>query len=740
MIPFLYQPFVIFMENIDFQKLDPSTIQYTLYKIIVLCDSNKKETDFVEYCEVKYSKNQTIAECCKEINANTNILFCKNITPNMLCDLNNIFLEEKLHVIYNERIFEKSFKLPCYWCCKAFIIHEIYNELSSYEFEKCELLLCGQDVAIHSSEKQLLPVNNNNVVTSNKSQRKKCNKYQEIIHIVFATYDRTKNMEPVCESIINQSFKKFHLHILDNNLDPENHDAINKIIEKYSDVIQISLHRYNVNYHCIARIYIIQNLLKQTHMDYFILFDDDQLHHETWIEELINQKTPLSITSWYGKVFDKCDYWNKKANVNKILIYEDLEFKRKKQITQFKYFGPGGCIFDVNLFLFYELFDFLKYSPHIFMIDDLWMSFIFDKFLNIPFYRMLYHPKECIDRWNRSKMTWHGLKDQKADLMKYFSNNFDWDVLKEQRKIITVNSVFNCVYVLYNDDASLKKMKIQMKKMNICACFVYYTNKYNTIMEIFERSLDFERILLLDETVIFHKFFHHYFDKIMHNLVNNWNILYFDGKNINEENHILLNEDISLPNAVGYSINAIESLLSFHLNNRNMLIENKLIEKTSIKNQYVLGHSLINSNILHGLHNNDYDFNNFINIHVNVFVTQNDNIPKFNYINYSILHIDHLHNNEPFVIINNENNYYFDYDILGNGLCLLFREKQYKSKYKIISDVDRINYELWCNYTKENTSQSFPCNYIGFYKINENIDNAKSQIDFTNNDNHHFIF
>ena len=85
-------------------------------------------------------------------------------------------------------------------------------------------------------------------------------------------------------------------------------------------------------------------------MEYVVIFDDDQVHHKDWIEKMVNGCKPMSILSWYGKIFESCDYWNRKANKDNILTYAHIEYKKKPEINKFKYFGPGGCIFDTNIF------------------------------------------------------------------------------------------------------------------------------------------------------------------------------------------------------------------------------------------------------------------------------------------------------------------------------------------------------------------------------------------------------
>ena len=70
---------------------------------------------------------------------------------------------------------------------------------------------------------------------------------------------------------------------------------------------------------------LIKKLLDTCYLEYVIIFDDDQIHHNNWIETMVEKCEPLSILSWYGKVFKTCDYWNNIENTDQILTYGDME-------------------------------------------------------------------------------------------------------------------------------------------------------------------------------------------------------------------------------------------------------------------------------------------------------------------------------------------------------------------------------------------------------------------------------
>mgnify|MGYP006119769533 FL=1 len=67
----------------------------------------------------------------------------------------------------------------------------------------------------------------------------------------------------------------------------------------------------------------------------------------------------------------------------------------------------------------------------IFKMDDIWMSFVFNKYLDIPFYRAFKPPHECIDSQDLSKMTWFKLKEDKPKFMRLLCDTWGWDVISK---------------------------------------------------------------------------------------------------------------------------------------------------------------------------------------------------------------------------------------------------------------------------------------------------------------------
>jgi len=732
MVNFLYQHFIVFIKNQDniiqlFEK-----INYTNYTFVVLCD-NKEDlspsSNFAEYIFITNSVNDTILNYCEHKIPNDIILFTNQISCDLLTNLNDIFLKKKPRLVTNSNIYEKSFKTPEYWCCKNYIIRELKKQALNKDLEKTNLLLSSLDI----SGKENVLVNElfsvkNNILCDDKTKRIRFEPILNTIHIIMATFNRNKNLECILKSLCEQTEKRFCFHLLDNNEDKTKQNEINDIIDKFSDKINISLHRYNHNYHCIARLYIIHNLMLIGAVEYIILFDDDQIHHNYWVENLVKQKSPLSTLSWYGKIFDNGNYWFKGSDYKKILTYTDIERLKRPDINKFKYFGPGGCIFDVNLFLFNELYDFRKYSDLIFKLDDIWLSFVFDKYLNISLNRMIYHPKECIDRNDRENMTWTQCKLDKPLLFNNLSQNYNWNVLENQESCITVNSFFSKIYVLFHNYKKLPFLKKMFSQFNICVTFIFSENRNVTIPKLFVDAIQssFTSILLLDQNVIFHKFFHYLFDKYIRNLSTNWDILYL-GQNIASKDDygvFTLTSDISNDNtfAAAYNRNAIETILSYTINNKAYVYEeNKIMEKTVIQNHYYMYPSLITNNFNN---NEDYYVNYNLDIPITVYLFDIDNKPQLYYdfcIIKSIKDISYCETNY-FVVINNQSNFYYDKELIVNGLIYLISNNIsiHRPKSCDVEEIDLYNYSLWSSYIKIR-NVNYVNNNVCFYKKGEQV-------------------
>ncbi len=513
----LYTKFHIYINNSDLLK-ELQKCYYSNYNIYFVGENNNN-THNIFYIPLQRSFEETCMTHMKTLPPNEYIVFInssvKDLSENFFLEFNNLFLKHKCNLI--------NHKKSSIWCSKVGLIQNVLLNTSSMKNLLSECLnVCNE----HNTDNLV----NNLIVKGRIKQNTRIipsqydtvelyfqrqNNNNEIIHIILATYERNKNIDLVLNMLMKQTYKHFHLHLLDNNINIQIQNELDDILLNFQ-AINLTLHRKNENTHCFGRIICVQEIIQQHMMDYVIIFDDDQLYHNNWLKEMVEQRRPLCTLSWYGKTFKKCDYWKS------TLTYKEIERKQRLEINEFHYFGPGGSIIDTHLFLFNELYDYEKYSKNIKAIDDIWMSFIFKKFLNAVFIRKIEHPICCINWRDNSKMTWANIKKEKNDLFKELSEKYQWDVTKKTFKTYHINDVFQRVYVLYNKNNDLKQISAKFQKYNICFQFVPIEKK-----EIIQKNEKiYKSILFVDGSYEFDKFFLFKFDKFIKNNINNNNNLY----------------------------------------------------------------------------------------------------------------------------------------------------------------------------------------------------------------------
>lgn len=310
-----------------------------------------------------------------------------------------------------------------------------------------------------------------------KLQKKKYNvkKIAFPTQLILATYKRNYYINLVLNGLMNQSYKNFALTIIDNNEDRNSHAELDKIIKKYEKTLNIKLIRDNFNYHCMSRFYFARtSVMKENIVDNIIIFDDDRIFERDWIKKMINEFRPLTIHSWYLKNFSVIDYWKGRSGGN-----------------MFKYFGPGGSIIDSSFLLYNPLFGFNEYDINAIKIDDIWGSFVFNRFLGINFLRSsLKNPialnvKYKKQHGNKIYNTFSDIKQLKNVMFKNLSSKYGWLITEKQNKAITVNNYFSHVYLLEEN----KKLIEQLKQNNIVASvkgideiITLHKNKNNKIL------------------------------------------------------------------------------------------------------------------------------------------------------------------------------------------------------------------------------------------------------------------
>ena len=506
MTNYLYNHFHIFIplyENTNYQTvIDKFNKQYySNYSIYFISSENITiNHPYMRIVTIDQNVNHTILQTCKSLPINDLIVVLEDVDKS----LNEMWLHKmNQYVLHNKPILLFDKNKTHYWIVKVGVFRHILNhgnenvDLKQLCFELSHENIHNYDmnndvfekVELKSSVKLDIPVLNNEV------------------HLLLATYMRNKNIPLVLNMLKTQTVKNIHLHLLDNNEDTNTQKELDSLLDPFYKQLTISLHRYNKNLHCFGRISVVKEIIQHHMMDYIVIFDDDQIYRETWLENMIIQAQPLSTLSWYGKIFKVCDYWKS------TLWYNEIEKMVRPEVKEWSYFGPGGSMIDIQLFSFEELYQYEKYSQDIRAIDDIWMSFVFKKYLNITFHRNITHPKCCIDANKLQKMTWANIKDKKSVLFKTMSKKYEWDVTKTTHSYYNINSFFDKIYVFCNDFTNLEKFR----KHHICFQWIHYDNYETDVKKMLDQYVN-QNICIFHENIQFRAFYFYDCQKMVEKL------------------------------------------------------------------------------------------------------------------------------------------------------------------------------------------------------------------------------
>jgi len=310
--------------------------------------------------------------------------------------------------------------------------------------------------------------------------------------LVLATYKRNYYIDIVLNNLSNHSYKNFELTLIDNNDDIKTQIELDSILKKYKETLKIKLIRNNFNYHCMSRFYFARNyVIKNNIADYVIIFDDDHEFEMDWVKKMIIEFKPLKIFSWFVKNFSVINYW-----------------KGKSCDELFTYFGPGGSIIDSSFFIYNPLFNFNEYSINAIKLDDIWGSFIFNRFLGINFIRSSLHKpinlniKYKKNHKNKIYNTYNTMRHKKNKMLTMLHSQYGWEITKQQHVTNTINNYFDKIYLLEDHSNELVE---QLKEHNIVA-------SYKSKQDLEAVTNNNTRILVFMNNIKLSKNFIHNFD------------------------------------------------------------------------------------------------------------------------------------------------------------------------------------------------------------------------------------
>lgn len=194
--------------------------------------------------------------------------------------------------------------------------------------------------------------------------------------------------------------RQIHVHVVNNNW-MESHaveQAVNKFREwqisskEMQDLLsqekngilslKVSLIHFKQAHHCFARFVYVAELRRTKPLDQVIFLDDDQYFPTNLLSTFLQAYKPKSMTTWYGKTFHEsassgglAQYWKPDAGLTDVINGNVTSDK-------FKYGGPGGSIFDTDLWLLdSQLLRLARDLSAFAKMDDLWASYVLDGLL-----------------------------------------------------------------------------------------------------------------------------------------------------------------------------------------------------------------------------------------------------------------------------------------------------------------------------------------------------------------------
>ena len=210
----LYIKFHIYIDNDDLLKL-LENCYYSNYNVYFVGEKQNNTMFNIEYISLNQSFEKTIQTHIKTLPPNEHTIFIDN----SIKDLSENFLLELNHLILKHNCTLINHITPAIWCCKNGLIQNVLLNMSFTENLLLECLkLCNENKIVNLlnsfiPKTRIIPSQYNNV------ELYFLKKEDEIIHIILATYQRNKNIDLVLNMLISQTYKHFHVHLLDNNTD-----------------------------------------------------------------------------------------------------------------------------------------------------------------------------------------------------------------------------------------------------------------------------------------------------------------------------------------------------------------------------------------------------------------------------------------------------------------------------------------------------------------------------------------
>jgi glycosyltransferase involved in cell wall biosynthesis len=265
----------------------------------------------------------------------------------------------------------------------------------------------------------------------------------EPIHVLLVVWKRIMFLKSQLRSISAQkTHRPIHLHIINNNQDTTTQSIIDGTVnefvrQKVRPSMHVSVRHMPENRHAYARFMYATELFEHEHLDEIVFVDDDQEWGADYIQTLVNEYHSYDprpgMVTWYGKQFTQqndgvADYWFSSPDM------DDIRRRRCSERDLFTYGGPGGSIFNANLFWVDGLRRLDRDLSLYYEFDDVWISYLLNHVLGWDIRRtMLAQPKElALVRSKHDEAvrvgTWDSKKTEKNAFFEFLQTDMNWSI------------------------------------------------------------------------------------------------------------------------------------------------------------------------------------------------------------------------------------------------------------------------------------------------------------------------
>ena len=269
----------------------------------------------------------------------------------------------------------------------------------------------------------------------------------EYILIVLPTFNRSENIENIINMINKQTYKYYHLLIIDDGSNHNHKETLNNIKHKYKENKNIIFKENEKNLNIANTLNKGLQFLKDDKTDkysFFTWISDDNIYHDNFLEKLINNNNYFKYSSF--NLVNKLNNVTKKVNIKYNIENLITDFKgcssfmwSKEAILQIGFYNTNinGCedweylirTFKSNRFQYdYEDDSLMNYIRH---NDSLYVK----------------ENENIIKLKNNIVKIWNFLNNDKANIVYYSKTNYKILFQRPQQIMRFFDKTFNKVFI-----------------------------------------------------------------------------------------------------------------------------------------------------------------------------------------------------------------------------------------------------------------------------------------------------